>query len=353
MGYSAKFAFLLSVGLLAAGSAGADTFRATFVAGHPPHLPWVKLVKELYIPTVNKSLAETGKHQIEWTEAYGGSVAKVGGVLESVEAGVAEMGIVYSLFEQDKLPLQNITYVTPFGSSDLELVTRIVRELYEEIPAMRESWHRHNQVFIAPIGLDTHYLLTKFPVDSVEDLDGRKLSGAGATSNWIAPVGAVAVQGNFAVHYNNLKTGVYDGLVNFSTGAFPNKLHEVAPYATKVNFGAQLVGGISANKDWWDGLPDEVQHALLQAGELYRVKLSEMLQGFAQKAEAMMAKQGATFSELPADERKEWAQSLPNIARQWVERTEGEGLPADKVLETYMDKLRAAGVELPRQWDKE
>ena len=333
--------------------ARADTYKITFVAGHPPHLPWVKMVKQLYIPMVNKKLAAAGgRHKIVWTEAYGGTLAKVGGVLEAIQEGIAEMGIVYSLFEPAKLPLQNVTYVTPFGSDDLVLVTKIMQELHDEMPEMAQAWHKYNQVFIAPIGVDTHYLLTKFPVRSIADLKGRKLAGAGAVSLWERPVGIVPVQGNFAVHYNNLKTGVYDGLIAFSTGFYPNKLHEVAKYATKVNFGAHFVGAITINRKFWNSLPPDVQKVLKGVGQLYRQKLASTLTKLAGIFEKKMAAEGVKFSRLPASERSKWAKTMPNIAAAWAKRAEAKGLAGNKVLKAYMDKLRANKVPLVREWDK-
>ena len=55
-----------------------ETIRVTAVAGHPPVLLWVKHLKETLIPTVDAELAKSGKYKIQWTEAYAGSIAKVG-----------------------------------------------------------------------------------------------------------------------------------------------------------------------------------------------------------------------------------------------------------------------------------
>ena len=59
--------------------------------------------------------------------------------------------------------------------------------------------------------------------------------------------GAVGVSGNLTTYYNEIKTGVYDGVIVFASAALPGKLYEVAPYITKIGFGAQYAGGIAAN----------------------------------------------------------------------------------------------------------
>lgn len=345
-------AVLLALGLHN-GPAQAETFRINVASGSPPVVPWVKMIKTVFIPEVDKRLgAAGGQHKIVWRTSFSGTAAKVGGVLEAVETGLVEMGQVYAIFEQDKLILQNVTYMTPFGSDDLMLVTRLMQEMHKEHPALANAWLRYNQVFIAPIGLDTHYLATNFPVRSLDDLKGRKIGGAGTIANWLTGVGAVAVYGNFSVHYTNIKTGVYDGLLNFSSGIFPNKLHEVAPYLTRVDFGAQFVGGLTVNRDTWKAFPAPVRKAFTEAGEVYRVKVATALMAFAGVAEKKMVAQGAKISRLPASERARWATTMPNIADAWAKRAEAKKLPGREVLSAWMNKLRKNGVKLARDWDK-
>ena len=329
-------------------TASAETISINVASGSPPVVPWVRMISEVFIPEVNKRIE--GTHTINWIESYSGTVAKVGGVLEAVESGLIDMGQVYAIFEQDKLILQNITYMTPFGSDDLELVTRMIGEMHDEHPALTQAWEDNGQVFIAPIGLDTHYLATNFPVQSIDDLQGRKIGGAGTIANWLNGVGATAVAGNFSVHYNNIKTGVYDGLLNFSSGIFPNRLHEVAPYLTRVDFGAQFVGALTVNADTWNGFPDDVRTAFLEAGEVYRVEVAKALQGFAAMAEQKMVEEGATQTRMSSEQRERWATAMPDLAADWVARAEARGLPGQDILDAWMEKQRSNGVTLVRSW---
>ena len=337
---------------LSIGAASAKTFNLTFAAPQGEHMTWIALTRTVFIAGVDKRLEGTG-HKINWTTAYGGTLSKVGGTLEVIEEGIADAGMLYSLFEQAKLPLQNVAYMAPFGSDDLGLALRVFQELHDELPEMSGSWEKHGQVFIAPIGFDTFYPLTKFPIKSLADLKGRKLAGAGAVSLWEAPIGIVPVQGNFAVHFNNLKTGVYDGLIAFTTGYYPNKLHEIARYATKVNFGAMPGGGVTVNKSVWGKLPDAVRKAVREAGVDYRNAQNEKMTRLVDTFEAKMKAEGVVFSQMPLDQKLAWAKAMPNIAKEWAARVEAKGFAGNKVLKAYMDKLRANKVPLVREWDKE
>ncbi len=346
---------LATVVLLALTTAGAraETFKITVAAGHPPVFLWVKLLHEFFIPEVDKRLAAAGgEHKIEWTEAYGGTVAKIGGVLEAIEEGVVDMGFVGTIFEAPKMPLQNVSYVSPFGTDDIGLVTRTIAELQDRLPAMKAAWTKRNQVYLGGAALDTYHLFTTFPVTSIDDLKGRKISAPGPSANWIKGTGAVAVAGNLKTYYNDIKTGVSEGTLTFATGAWGSKVYEVAPYITKVNFGSQFAGGLSINKDVWEGFPPEVRKIFRDVANEYTVRFAKTQQSLAEALLAKMAAAGAKISEIDPAERKRWAMTIPNVAAGWAANLESKGLPGKAVLKGYMGALKAAGVNVPRDWSE-
>ena len=86
-----------------------QTIRLTAAAGHPPVFLWVKLIDEYFIPEVDKRLAAAGgKHKIEWTKAWGGTLIKIGSESKGIADGVADMGFVSTIFEAPKFPMQNV-----------------------------------------------------------------------------------------------------------------------------------------------------------------------------------------------------------------------------------------------------
>ncbi len=336
-----------------AGGATADTFNATIVAGHPPVFRWVKHASKTFIPAVNKALEGTG-HTVNFTEQYGGSLAKVGDELEAVEEGLAEVGLVSSLFDPAKLAVQNVTYFTPFVNSDSARVAALMDKMQEDIPEMRASWAANGLEYLGgAIGIDDYLLMTNFPVNSIADLKGHKIGAPGPAVNWLKGTGAVGVSGNLTTYYNEIKTGVYDGVIVFASAALPGKLYEVAPYITKVGFGAQYAGGLAANKDWYDSLPPEVQAALKSAAEADRLAYIADLDASVTKFLGIMQAKGATLTEVDEDFRKQWAAGMDNVAKQWAETLDGKGQPGTVVLKTYMDAMRAAGATPVRNWDQE
>jgi TRAP-type transport system periplasmic protein len=344
----------LTLALIIPVTTQAKTYQLSMVAGHPPVFLWVSLSSEFFIPEVNKRLKEAGgKDEIKWNEGYGGTVAKIGGVLEAIEMGIADIGFVGTLFEASKMPLHNVSYMTPFGSSDIFKVVDTVTELQEKIPAFAQEWERYNQVFLGGAGLDTYGVLSNFPIQKVDDIKGHKLAAPGPAANWIKGTGAVAVAGNLNTYYNDIKTGVYEGTLTFMTAAAAGKLYEVAPHICMVNFGAQFAGGLSINKDVFESFPDYMQKIFREVGAQWAQKLAEAQTDRADKAMKTMKEGGAEIVYLSDEERKKWAYKLPNVPMNWAQTMEEKGLPGKETVQGYLDGLRSRGFELPRAWDKE
>ncbi len=338
---------------LVGAAASAETLNVTVVAGHPPVFRWVKHMNQTFIPAVNAALEGSG-YDITWSEQYGGSLAKVGDELEAVEEGLAEIGMVSSLFDPAKLAVQNVTYFTPFVSSDSTAVATWMDELQATNADMRAAWEDNGLEYLGGgIGIDDYLLMTTFPVTSIADLNGRKIGAPGPAVNWLKGTGAVGVSGNLTTYYNEIKTGVYDGVIVFASAALPGKLHEVAPYITQVGFGAQYAGGIAANKDWFDGLDPVVQQALRDGAKADAVAYQQDLDASVTKFLGLMQDQGATVTQVSPEFRAEWAAGMDNVAQLWAETLDKQGIAGSEVLRTYMDTMRAAGATPVRNWDQD
>ena len=353
MSRSLNLAALAGVALSLPAAAYAQTIPVTVVNGHPPIFLWVKHLTETFIPSVDAALDGTD-YDIAWTESYAGTLAEVGGELEALEAGLAEVGVVPTLFEGSNLPLQNVSYIAPFGSDDPMLILDVINDLHATVPGVVESWHTYDVEYLGGgFALDNYMLMTNFPVESLADLEGHRIGAPGPAVNWLQGTGAVGVSGNLTTYYNDISTGVFDGTIVFATAAAPASLHEVAPYVTLVGFGAMYAGSVVANKTWFDSQPEIVQQAMRDAAVAYTEAYQEELVARVDGAMQAMIEGGAQVSELPAAERAAWAQALPNVPREWADGLDDRGMPGSAVLGGFMQALRDAGAAPPRDWDAE
>ena len=225
--------------------------------------------------------------------------------------------------------------------------------MHNTIPQMKEMLLKYNQIYLGPQSLDDYVVISTTPIKAVADLKGKKFYAPGASAKWLENTGAVAVDGGLPVYYNGIKTGVADGAILPATGIFPFKLHEVAPYVTRVGLGGGFTGVLTMNKDKYDSLPPELQKMFHDLGKEYGEAVVKGVVGFHTKSmEELLPKAGATVTTLPIEEQKKWAALLPDIAGEWAEQMEKKGLPGKAVIKAYMDGVRKRGIVPLRNWDQ-
>ena len=319
---------------------------------HPPSLPWVSLLRDEFIPQLEKKVKLVDPQtKITWTKAWG-SLYKWHDSLTGVKIGLSDIGWVGSVWESAKLPLANITYNLPFITDDLISLLKVVNELHENIPEIQKEWERNNVKFLGATGVDTYHLLTKFPVKNFSDLKGKKILAPGAARLWLTGSGAIPVNGALTTYYTQMKTGAADGALTILTGAYPFRLHEVAPYLTLVGLGAQSVGALVVNLDRWKAMPLYWKTELRRLAKNYSIRSAQVATKMAEKALANLGREGALISGLPLAEREKWIEATTPLGKNWVLRNEEKSLPARKIVIELMDGLRKENVKPKKAWDR-
>ncbi|MEK9723958.1 MAG: C4-dicarboxylate TRAP transporter substrate-binding protein [Rhodospirillaceae bacterium] len=335
-------------------AAATETINLTAIDGYPPKALWVKEFINFYIPEIDKRLAKTGNYKIKWNQAWGGQIAKTKGVLKALQQGLGDIGVVTTVFHADKVPLQMIAYATPFVTTDPGLVARTVDKLVADNDEFKAAWKKYNQVYLTNLAvLDSYQIISKKTMASLKDLEGMKIAGAGMNLGYLKGFGAAGVGGSLVTYYNKLKTGVVDGAMIWAEAANGFKMVEVAPNMLKGDIGTANSKAITFNADRWAKLPDEVKAAILDAAPAYRDHMAKVTLEVAKSSYDNFTKKGGKIVEMSAAERDKWAKAMPNIAKSWAEKLEGQGIPGKKILTVYMDAMRAAGQPILRHWDKE
>jgi TRAP-type C4-dicarboxylate transport system substrate-binding protein len=337
-----------------AGPAAAETMKITVVAAAPPQVTNVKVTKERFIPEINKRLAASGKDfKVEWTEAYSQTLAKFNEVYETVEDGIAQVGVILKNFEESRLPLDQYMYMVPFMRHTPEQMVAIDTNLHNKIPEMMAQYDRANQIFIISGAAASQQLFTTFPVRTVDDLKGKKLGASGAMGHWLRGTGAVIVTASMLQSFIDIKNGVYDGYPISQSLAFAYKTYEAAPNQTIVDFGVSATSGLSVNKNAWAKFPQHFKDIFLATAKEWPGWQLEVDRAAEVVQRQQMDAKGMKVVQMPAAEVKRWAMQMPNIAKEWADGLEKDGHPGHKVLKAYMDEVRALNVEVARHWDRE
>ncbi|WBU59965.1 TRAP transporter substrate-binding protein [Paracoccus albus] len=133
-------------------------------------------------------------------------------------------------------------------------------------------------------------------------------------------LGAVPQVMAFSEVYQGLQTGVVDGTENPPSNMYTQKMHEVQDHATLSNHG-YLGYAVIVNKEFWDGLPDDIRGQLEQAMD----EATEFANGIAKdendKALQAMMDAGTTeFHEMTDEEKAAWKEALMPVHEEMADR---------------------------------
>ena len=339
------------VSALVAGSAHAQQqITVNIGSSHPEQNIWVYAMKNTFQPEVNRILEEGGgEYTVNWNEAYAGTLYKYTDTREAVQDGIVDVGMVGTVWEGSTMPLQNVTYFTPFATPDHRMLIEIFDDLNVNQEDLAASWSDNNMVPLSSLITDSYDVYATFPVETMADLQNRRLNAPGTSANWLQGTDATPVDGALTTYYTNIQTGVTEGTLSFASGILPTRVYEVAPQLTRVGIGSMYFGSIAANKDFFDGLPAPVQEAMKEAAAATSVAHGDYVADLAARAMEEMQAAGLTVSELPEAERTAWVEGLPDIVQPWLDQT---GEAGNRVLTAYFDALREKGAEPLRAWDE-
>jgi TRAP-type C4-dicarboxylate transport system substrate-binding protein len=357
--FRAMAAVAAAVPILAAGlgtAGAAENVRLTIISGNNHHYAPVGAAIKAFIPKVDEILARTGKYKVSWIQGFGGTVVKVRGELDGIEAGLGDLGVVPGPFHPAKLSLYQIGYVTPFTSLDVEVATTGMTQLLGTYPAMGKQAQRFNQSVLAITGTADNYLLwTKTKITKFEDLKGMKIGAVGSNIPWVVAAGATPVtMKGLATAYNSLKSGIYEGVVLWQQVMAAFKYCELARYKLDTSFGSVANALLTVNTNSLAKMPREVKAAISEASSTWSAAANKAILGGAKWGLGVCNKKYKQETHtLTAAQKRQWAFALPNVAQSWAKRQDTAGLPGTKMLSTWMNFMRDNKQLVTRDWDRE
>ena len=341
---------LAGAGLATTAAQAQQSINVNIGSSHPVTNIWVHAMKNVFQPEVDRILKEGGnKFAVRWRENYGGTLYKFTDTRTAVRDGIVDVGMVGTVWENSAMPLQNVTYFTPFATTNHEMLIEIFDKLNATLPALRDSWTAQNMVPLSSLITDSYDLYTNFPIPNLAALQNKKINAPGTSANWLRQTGATPVEGALTTYYTNIQTGVTQGALSFASGIGPARVYEVAKYLTNVDIGSMYLGSVAVNKRFYDALPKEVQDAFVAAGKATSKAHGAHVTRTAAAAMETMKAAGLQVSNLPAADKQKWVQDLPDIVGPWLQAT---GEPGKVVLRAYFDELRARGAKPLRDWDR-
>ncbi|MCB1388066.1 MAG: TRAP transporter substrate-binding protein DctP [Rhodobacteraceae bacterium] len=336
---------------LSAPALATETLHLTVAMGHPEVFLWVKHIHETFIPVLAQELGRTGEVEVEWTEAYGGTLVRLGSEIEAFQTGIMDVGQLSGVFDPAGAGILNISYAMPFGPTDSTLVTQASEAALRESGALDVLQEATGVVYIGGgIAIDNYNIGANREIHTLEDMNGLRIGGAPSNHAWLDGSGAVAVAAGYPNFYNDIQTGVYSGHMGFITASTPARLYEVAPYWNEVNFGSMYIGGLGVSQERWDSFSESTREAFRTAAAAYSTAYLAEQTARIEAARAAYEAGGGHFVAMDAAERQHWIDAMANPTTAFIAAGEARGEPARQALELYRAYLADHGFAFDRDY---
>ena len=273
--------------------------------------------------------------------------------LELVRSGEAQLGLISAPMHPWTLYPQNIGFAVPFSCDNPAAVGKAIDRLNAGTSTLDRAWASLDLIYLGGgFAYGPYLLATTFPVEHIEDLNGKRLSAHELAVDWMWGTGATTLPGDADTFRIGLATGKIDGVLTHAGEIERLDLDRDAPYVTDVGFGSIFEGGVVANRTWFDGLRPTLQNALRTAAQAYGRHLTDELNANRARSVEIMVARGATFTEFGDSERRWWAGQLPDLAGGWAFELDVRNMAGTEMLTGYLADLAGTCGEPLRHWEQ-
>jgi TRAP-type C4-dicarboxylate transport system substrate-binding protein len=256
---------------------------------------------EIY-ENLGKNIERLSDGRIKVQVLFSGEGVGTTGLLGAVKSGLLSMGAPFQSMHAGELPAGVVEIGLPGGTADTDELYSLFHEKgWDEI--LKRAYGSQGLVWLEPYIQPPVYVLTKEPINSVEDFEGLKIRAPGAYGKFLRNLGASPVSLSWGEIYTSLATGVIDGSIGSNMIDHHDGNHvEVAKYMYPLPLAGAQVLPIIVNQSDWNKLPDDLQEAVYQATVLHAEEQLTKSKQWEEEALAKMKAKGLEWSPEPSEE---------------------------------------------------
>jgi len=204
--------------------------------------------------------------RLDITPHAGGEIMPVMETFDAVSSGTLKMDFSYGPYWIGKLPMAIYSSgLPPFTLPRWEHYKVLYYELgLEEL--LRKAYAKHNIYYVATIPTNNQVMTTKFPVNKVADLKGKKFRATGLYAEILNLAGASATYFPWGEIYGALEKGTIDGVIAGPISSQADSgFHEPTKYLLETPITPVDAWCLHVNMDAWKALPNDLQHLLVES----------------------------------------------------------------------------------------
>ena len=187
---------------------------------------------------------------------------------DAVAEGTVEMGFSTGAFWAGTVPVGLLALGLPFSC---ETMKEMEVWFWDRgvVDVLREAYAEQDVYLLTPlIGIPYGSIMSKEPIRTVEDLDGKKIRTIAYFGQIWEAFGATPTDTPISEIYTSIATGTVDGANIGNADRFlAINLQDVAKYYTMPPVCSFAGGEFIINMDKWNELPEDLQEILLVAGQ--------------------------------------------------------------------------------------
>ena len=272
---------------------------------------------------------------------YSEALAKAADQVKAASGGIIDSFFNSLGYNPSEFVLNRVfEHVGITGSFDVQ--AKAIMDLYENEPLIRQEWDRQNLVLICPTLQTEMVILSKKPIEKIEDLKGVKLRGYAQSGKALQMLGSEIITIAAPERYDALSKGVVDGISGIALDvAYAERLWEAAPFISDIGLGVYSFTYFAMNKKVFESLPEDDQRLIKKLG---LEMIDKMVDDFPKMHERMIAdmvKKGVKIYEFTPSEKEKVIKTVtPAVWQAWVEETNKLKLPGQKILDEYVAAVK-------------
>ncbi|MFC2040223.1 TRAP transporter substrate-binding protein DctP, partial [Chloroflexota bacterium] len=274
--------------------------------------------------------------------------------LETIQQGVADLGLTLPAYTPGKLPLAYTNYAYPFAPEDPVVATEIWWQLMSEFPIFDQEMADNNVKLLYVASADDYALVSRMPMENLDDFNGKKVVQLGGYfADWTKAAGITPVSGvTVAERYERLRTGVVDGDLLPPSLMKIYGTYEVAKHLIMVKTGARIPLSYIINLDVWNKFTPELQELFLEVGHETQLRHAAATRAESLKAIEFMQNEGKVkfYGDLNEQDVAKWAALVPDTPAMMCESLQDKYPEIWDVADRYLQLAEDAGHQWPKQF---
>ena len=288
------------------------------------HKGWAKEISD-------RVAAET-PHSVEFEWHYAGALLAATEIYTGVAQGAADLGSTCPIYTAGVFPVSQAFELPGFNNDNALVASVTIHEAWKQSELLQKEFEDVKIMHFWATGPGD--FMTNTRVETMEDLAGLELRALAGSGSALTLMGGVPVAFPMGQSYENIETGVVDGLIAPTDTLQGFRLAEVTKYITKTPFIYNILFMKVMNWDTWNALPPSVQQIFDEVNEKYVIEYGKLRTDYTLIGQQFGVEEfGMEVIELAPDEYQRWVELSMPVVDQWIEATDGLGLPGQEIVD--------------------